>query len=194
VQPGFATNSDLIIAIMNAKESIHAFTIVAVASICLLGCEKSGGKNPWVDAGVKKYPQTVTLSGSVSGRKGPLQAGKVDAVSENGGIIASAEIDGGSRYTLAIPAGTALPMVLKAYPERGRDGETALAAVAVDPAVKNYDINPLSTAIAEKARSLGGYSRKNMLTAAMTGMATPDANKTTGGFRGDPTKQYGGWH
>jgi len=30
--------------------------------------------------------------------------------------------------------------------------------------------------------------------AADSTVGVPDANKTSTGFRGDPTKQYGGWH
>jgi hypothetical protein len=193
-EPGLPCIRIIYFYVMNIEKFIHAFMIFTVASAYLAGCEKSGSKNPLVDNSVVKYSQAVTLSGSVSGRKGPLQAGRIEAASGNGSMIASARLESGSRYTLVIPAGTPLPVVLKAYPDNGRSGEAMLEAVAVDPALKKYDINPLSTAIAEKARSLGGYSRENMLEAAMTSVTVPDANKTIGGFRGDPTKQYGGWH
>jgi hypothetical protein len=52
----------------------------------------------------------------------------------------------------------------------------------------------LTTAIAKKAQSMGGYNHANMVRAAEGTIAVPDANKTTEGFRGDPTTQYGGWH
>ncbi|MGR9072853.1 MAG: hypothetical protein ACU833_07300, partial [Gammaproteobacteria bacterium] len=86
------------------------------------------------------------------------------------------------------------PVELKAYAGGDRKSENALVSVIIDPNVKTYDINPGTTAIAKKAKSLGGYTPANMMYAAMSGIAAPDANKTTAGFRGDPTKQYGGWH
>ncbi|HCT99478.1 MAG TPA: hypothetical protein DF614_05290 [Methylococcaceae bacterium] len=58
----------------------------------------------------------------------------------------------------------------------------------------SYDINALTTRIAQRAKSLGGYTRQNMVLAAGDSVNVPDANKTTTGFRGDPTSQYGGWH
>jgi hypothetical protein len=67
-------------------------------------------------------------------------------------------------------------------------------SVVVDADVTNYDINSFTTNIAAKAKSLGGYTRKNMILAASDSVHTPDANKTSAGFRGDPTSQYGGWH
>jgi hypothetical protein len=52
----------------------------------------------------------------------------------------------------------------------------------------------LTTSIAKKAQALGGYTHANMVQAAEDTAKVPDANKTTAGFRGDPTTQYGGWH
>lgn len=37
---------------------------------------------------------------------------------------------------------------------------------------------------------MGGYNRANMVRAAEGTVAVPDANKTTEGFRGDPTTQW----
>lgn len=162
--------------------------------ISLPGCEKSSKTNPLVDNSIKKYAQTVTLNGSVSDRNGPVSSGKIVAADTNGGVIASTELQSGGRYSIVIPAGTVLPIVLEISPGSSSNSGSTLTAVAVDPSVKRYEINPLSTAIAEKAKALGGYTAENMMEAALSRVAAPDANKTTGGFRGDPTKQYGGWH
>jgi hypothetical protein len=69
-----------------------------------------------------------------------------------------------------------------------------MTAAIIYPNIKKYDINELSTAIAKKAKVLGGYTHYNMMRAAESTVSVPDANKTTTGFKGDPTKQYGGWH
>jgi hypothetical protein len=181
-------------SLMKMNKCFRIFVLLVAAASGIPGCEKHD-KNPLIDNSVKTYLQTVKLSGSVSGKTDVWRAGRVAAVGKNGSLIATAQLQGNGHYELTIPAGTELPLVLKAYPDSSNEpDETQLEAVAVDPAVKKYDINPLSSAIAEKARALGGYSRENMVEAAMSSVAVPDANKTTGGFRGDPTKQYGGWH
>ena len=69
-----------------------------------------------------------------------------------------------------------------------------MVSVVVYTSIKKYDINELTTLIAKKAKALGGYTQINMVLAADSTVGIPDANKTTTGFRGDPTKQYGGWH
>ena len=67
-------------------------------------------------------------------------------------------------------------------------------AVVIHPTITRYDINPLTTAIAKKAMALGGYTDTNMRQAAESTVSVPDADKTSAGFRGDPTQHYGGWH
>lgn len=128
---------------------------------------------------VTKYTATsVLLSGKVQ------NGSSVEAVDEMQNVIASAAVENG-RYKLDIPAQTKLPIVL-------RSGE--LISVVVDTDLKNYDINALTTTIAQKAKALGGYTRQNMVLAASNSVHSPDANKTSTGWRGDTTTQYGGWH
>ena len=128
---------------------------------------------------VTKYTETaVVLSGKVESKTGNVNA--LDG--EN--VVASASVQNG-RYQLEIPAQTKLPIILH-YDN--------LIAVAIDADITTYDINELTTAIAAKAQALGGYSRNNLVLAASNSVHTPDANKTSTGFRGDPTSQYGGWH
>ncbi len=103
-------------------------------------------------------------------------------------MLASTALDNG-HYQLEAPENTPLPVILNVTADTG-----TLLAVIVDPSIKHYDINPLTTAIANKAQALGGYTRANMVVAAESMINAPDANKTSTGFRGDPTTQYGGWH
>ena len=56
------------------------------------------------------------------------------------------------------------------------------------------DITSLTTAIAKKALKMGSYTNNNLMQAALTAVAIPDKDRTMGGFKGDPTKQFGGWH
>lgn len=143
---------------------------------------------------VKKYEKAVTLQGSVSSNSGLIKTGKVEARQLNGELLAETTLENSARYRLEIPAGASLPVVLSYFPaERGGD-KGKMISVAVVPAIGKYDINPLTTAIAERAKALGGYTRRNMTQAAEDMVHVPDANKTSTGFRGDPTTQYGGWH
>jgi hypothetical protein len=128
---------------------------------------------------VTKYTETaVVLSGKVESK-----TGNVDAL-DGENVISSANVENG-RYQLEIPAQTKLPVVLQS-------GD--FISVVVDADVTNYDINSFTTNIAAKAKSLGGYTRKNMISAASGSVHTPDENKTSTGWRGDTTAQYGGWH
>lgn len=132
-----------------------------------------------VTQSVTKYTATsVLLSGKVD------NGANVQAIDEKQNVIASTTVEYG-RYKIEIPAQTKLPIVL-------RSGE--LISVVVDTDLKNYDINNLTTEIAAKAKALGGYTRQNMVLAASNSVRTPDANKTSTGWRGDTTSQYGGWH
>ncbi|MGJ0486158.1 MAG: hypothetical protein ACR65R_16730 [Methylomicrobium sp.] len=157
----------------------------------LVGCGNEAPKSAFPQQTVKKYEQSAILEGLVSDDKGPIKSGTVKVSDEKGTVIAETALQGSEHYRVEVPAGTMLPIVLTYYPLS--DGSLLITAV-IHPTVTKYDITPLSTAIAKKAKALGGYTHGNLLVAA-EGMGTvPDDNKTTAGFRGDPTKQYGGWH
>lgn len=152
-------------------------SILALNAFLLSACNEMQQSKPAQP--VTKYTATsVLLSGKVE-----TKTGKVEALNgEN--VIASAIIENG-RYRIEIPAQTPLPIVLQA---------DDLISVVVDMDLKNYDINALTTTIAQKAKALGGYTRQNMVLAASNSVHTPDANKISTGWRGDTTTQYGGWH
>ena len=182
---------------MNMNQIVKTFFLILLAFGLLTGCGKSdqGSKsNSLVDNTVRKYTKQVTLSGSVINDTGPVSAGRVEAADNKDAIVSTAVLEKSGHYSIVIPAGTQLPIVLTAYPETDQSGDEKLMVAVIEPALKKYDISSLTTAIAEKARSLGGYTYANMQQAAMSSTSIPDANKTSGGFRGDPTKQYGGWH
>lgn len=142
---------------------------------------------------VKKYERAHTLQGSVSNNSGFIKSGKVEARLVNGQLVAETTLENSARYQLDIPPGTELPLILNFLPEAGSNGEK-LISVAVQPDISKYDINPSTNAIAKQAKALGGYTLRNMTRAAEDMVHVPDANKTSTGFRGDPTTQYGGWH
>lgn len=152
--------------------------LVGVNSLFLTACNETQQSKPVVQK-VEKYTATsVLLSGKVQ------NGSSVEAIDEKQNVIVSATVENG-RYKVEIPAQTKLPIVL-------RSGD--LISVVVDTDLTSYDINDLTTKIAAAAKSLGGYTRQNMTLAASNSVNVPDANKTSTGFRGDPTSQYGGWH
>jgi len=163
-----------------------------IAGCFLTGCEKGNKDNVPIKQVLKKYEQATTLEGVVSNNHGPIKAGTIKVTDSYEELVASTAVQNNGHYSVKIPADTFLPIVLTFYPEAA-EGEKLIAAV-VHPGITKYDINPLTTSIAKKALAMGGYTHANMVRAAEGTANVPDANKTTAGFRGDPTKQYGGWH
>jgi hypothetical protein len=168
--------------------------IFLVAGLFITGCEKENQHSPLVKETVKKFEAATVLEGVVADDKGPVKAGTVRAIDSQGRMIASTQLQNNDQYRIEIPANTILPIVLSFHPTgKEADSEELITAV-VHPNLTIYSINPLSTVIAKKARELGGYTHANLVLAAESMGTVPDANKTTAGVRGDPTKQYGGWH
>ncbi|HEY8034314.1 MAG TPA: hypothetical protein VIF37_01850 [Methylobacter sp.] len=163
---------------------------VILSGFVVTGCEQ-GQKTPKASrVALKKYSQATTLEGVVSNNKGVVKTGMVEAIDESGSLIAHTTVDNG-HYSVEIPANTVLPILLTFSSESGAE---KLVAAVVHDSITKYEINPSSTAIAKAAKAMGGYTHANMIRAAEDTAHVPDANKTTTGWRGDPTTQYGGWH
>lgn len=162
--------------------------------LSLAGCGEQDEVGLLIDESPQQYEVAVTLTGTVDDGTGTVTQGKIVATDETGTPIASTTLQHSGRYSIAIPANTTLPILLQAYPETGGAERKPLTVAIVEATLTHYNINPRTTAIAERAKALGGYTRKNVLTATAEGAAVPEKNKTTEGFRGDPTRQYGGWH
>lgn len=170
------------------------FFIVFVASYFLFGCnDKPQSKLPKKTAS-KSYAVATTLKGSVIGKDGPIESGTVKVTGDTGTVISSTKLQNNKHYSVTIPAGTSLPILLKFYSEPGQAESEIMFTAVIFPTMTQFDITPLTTAIAKKAKAMGGYTHTNMITAAKNSVSMPKSNQTTGGFSGDPTKQYGGWH
>lgn len=171
---------------------LYPLILLFMTACFLTACEKSNQHTASIKQAVNKYEQATTLEGLVSNNEGPVKAGKIKATDNDGQLVASSTLQTNGHYSIEIPVNTVLPIVLTVYPETA-NAENLTTAV-VHPTITRYDINPLSTSIAKKALAMGGYTHANMVRAAENTATVPDANKTTSGFRGDPTTQYGGWH
>jgi outer membrane murein-binding lipoprotein Lpp len=163
---------------------------VILSGFVIVGCDQGQQAAKISPAVVKKYTKATALEGVVSNDKGVIKSGTVEAADESGRLIAHAIVDNG-QYSMEIPANTALPILLTFSSESGAE---KLVAAVIHESITRYEINPSSTAIAKAAKAMGGYTHANMIRAAENTTHVPDANKTTTGWRGDPTKQYGGWH
>lgn len=160
----------------------------------LTGCgDQKQAKTIVAASAPKSFQQTKTLHGSVSDNAGPVKIGSISLSSEAGQELARVELHDSPRYEIEAPAGTPLPVILTYHPPGGKSGD-AMISVVIHPDTSKYDINPTTTAIAKSAKAMGGYTHSNMVRAAENTAHVPDSNKTTAGFRGDPTTQYGGWH
>ncbi len=168
--------------------------LLSVAPILMAGCESKPQPAVVANVVVKKYSTATILQGLVAADGGPVKMGIVKALTEKGELLASTELAGEARYKLEIPAGTELPILLTYYPDANAGIDKRMVAAVIHTALTKYDINPSSTRIAKQAKSLGGYTHKNLVRAAEETGIVPADNKTTAGFRGDPTTQYGGWH
>lgn len=170
------------------------FLVAAILSCLLTACGKSDNTASFVKAPPKTNVTAVTISGTVRADTGKLNAGKIKVNDASGKSVATTEIKVKGAYAVEIPAGTRYPIVLTATPDAGEKQKEKLLVAIIEPLSTDHDITSTSTKIAKKAKSLGGYTRKNMLQAAMKTAAMPDGDRTVGGFRGNPTKQFGGWH
>jgi hypothetical protein len=165
-----------------------------LASQVLTGCDSKPKTSVIAPTRLQQFAQAMTLEGLVASDSGPVKTGVVKALSEKGEILASVELQGQSRYSLELPAGTSLPVILTYYPSIDAPESQRMMTVAILANASKYDINPASTRISKQAKALGGYTHNNWVRAAESSGVVPADNKTTAGFRGDPTTQYGGWH
>jgi hypothetical protein len=165
----------------------YMFQFVIVAMLLLLGgCGESSNDK---GASTGNYSR---IEGIVTDRDGSITSGKIIIKDKNGAAITSVTLSGDSKYSADIPANAAYPVFLEI---EGHD--ELLEAVVLDPAAVKQDITPMSSLVVRSARDLGGITKENMARAAINAISqskTAGGKNTTAGFKGDPTKQYGGWH
>ena len=175
----------------------YLFTLMVTA--LLVGC---GGGNDGSQTGstskglstAKQSSKVITITGIIRNEKTLIKSGKIEATDNSGKTVATKHFKDVPRFSLDIPAGTTFPILLTVHPDADQPKKESLKAVVMSPYSTDKIITTVTTKIADNALALGGYTRENMMKAAMGTVSMPDRDKTVGGFRGDPTKQYGGWH
>jgi hypothetical protein len=176
------------------QKPLFTLFVLLLGSSWLMGCQQEQSARTPPVVSLKSYEKATTLQGTLSGGKGFVATGTLKASDGNGQVIATTVLHNNKKYSLDIPAHTPLPLVLTFSPDSSQSKTEALVTVVVHPSITKYDINPLTTQIAKKAQALGGYTAVNLVQAAESTVSVPDADKTSAGFRGDPTTHYGGWH
>ena len=169
---------------------LFSLLLATLSSFAITGCDQGQKTAKVSQVVVKKYTKATTLEGVVSNNKGVIKMGRVEVTDEKGRLITHVVVDD-SHFSVEIPANTILPILLTFSSELS---EEKLVTAVIDDMITKYYINPSTTAIAKAAKEMGSYSRANMVRAAENTVHTPDANKTTTGWRDNPTTQYGGWH
>jgi hypothetical protein len=163
-----------------------------MASGLLMGCDENNKDKSSSKQLYKKFDQETKLEGLVSNNHGRIKAGTIKVTDIFEDLVASTAVNKNGHYSIKIPVDTLLPLVMTFYPDSA--DEDKLITVVIHPTITKYDINPLTSSIAKRAQALGGYTHANLVQAAEETAKVPETNKTTAGFRGDPTTQYGGWH
>ena len=178
-------------------KTIRTTAILLLAGLVLNGCNdnnKSSKKSYSIQQKTQIYAKDTTLKGKVSNKKREKLSGEIKVTDSKGKLIAATQLQENDHYSVTIPSGTELPILLTFYADENSANKDRLISAVIYTLITKYDINELTTRIAKKAKALGGYTHTNMVLAADSTVGVPDANKTSTGFRGDPTQQYGGWH
>jgi hypothetical protein len=184
---------------MKNRSSRAAFMPVSAAIFCISitisACDSGSKVQSNSAAASLTTTAPVILYGQIRGDDGAFESGSLTATDFSGKLVARTQWqDDKGNYTVEIPAGAGFPVLLTAKAkQQGSKSETLVAAV-ISPNLTKHDITPNSTKVAEKAKSLGGYTKENMMQATLDTVNRPKGDRTVGGFRGDPTKQFGGWH
>ena len=145
-------------------------------------------------SGSSKSAAPTIIAGIVLQDETPVTKASIEATDAGGKLVANTEVNGEGHYRISIPAGASYPVILSASFEG--EGSPLKAAVTSDLGA-DQDISTVTTIVVNSALSLGGLTETNLAKAA--GAAISQRKSTGGsggsaGFKGDPTKQYGGWH
>ena len=182
---------------MKARIFLTRFILVFLNCIYLFVLTSCGNSAPQNDgpASTVQSSSAVSLYGQIRDEKGFFKNGKVVATDQRNKRVSEVDWqDEHGKYSIEIPAGTIFPVLLTAEAKHEGGKQKALVAAVINPNLTKHDITPNSTMVAEKAKALGGYTKKNMMQASLDTVNRPQGDRTVGGFRGDPTKQFGGWH
>jgi hypothetical protein len=167
---------------------------ITIRSLFLSTLLALGGCGDSSHPGSSQSAAPASITGIVLQDETPITKARIEATDSAGKVIANTEVGGDGHYRIAIPVGAKYPVVLSASFEG--EGSPLKAAVTSDLAT-DQNISSVTTIVVNTAMNLGGLTEINLAKAA--GAAISQRKSTGGsggsaGFKGDPTKHYGGWH
>jgi len=167
---------------------------ITIRSLFLSTLLALGGCGDSSHPGSSQSAAPASITGIVLQDETPITKARIEATDSAGKVIAYTEVGGDGHYRIAIPVGAKYPVVLSASFEG--EGSPLKAAVTSDLAT-DQNISSVTTIVVNTAMNLGGLTEINLAKAA--GAAISQRKSTGGsggsaGFKGDPTKHYGGWH
>ena len=167
---------------------------ITIRSLFLSTLLALGGCGDSSHPGSSQSAAPASITGIVLQDETPITKARIEATDLAGKVIANTEVGGDGHYRIAIPVGAKYPVVLSASFEG--EGSPLKAAVTSDLAT-DQNISSVTTIVVNTAMNLGGLTEINLAKAA--GAAISQRKSTGGsggsaGFKGDPTKHYGGWH
>ncbi|BCX81206.1 hypothetical protein MIT9_P0784 [Methylomarinovum caldicuralii] len=161
------------------------FWLIFILGLALGGCSE--------DSGSVTGRGPVTIKGLVSDDNGPVPLAVIEATDEEGRLLATADADASGRFEITLPATAPYPLLLVA---KLPNDKQLLAVVTSNQAVEQ-DISPYTDLVVKSARQLGGLTPENIAKAAGAAInmrPSQGGKRSSTGFKGDLTKQYGGWH
>jgi hypothetical protein len=160
-----------------------------ISALSLAACEQSSTTT------TSSSNQSLHITGIVQEEGEPVTHAKIEAKDSGGATIATSELRNNSNhYAIDLPAGTQFPVVLTAIQEGDRP---LLKAAITSSDVAEQDISTVTTLVVDTAIGLGGLTSANLAKAAGAAISmrrNRGGSGSSSGFKGDPTKQYGGWH
>ncbi|BCX88422.1 hypothetical protein MIN45_P0791 [Methylomarinovum tepidoasis] len=161
------------------------FWLIFILGLALGGCSEDNG------SATGRGP--TTIKGLVSDDNGPVPLAVIEATDEQGRLLATTDADASGHFEITIPATAPYPLLLVA---RLPDNKQLLAVVTSNQVVEQ-DISPYTDLVVKSARQLGGLTPENIAKAAGAAInmrPSQGGKRSSTGFKGDLTKQYGGWH
>jgi hypothetical protein len=150
---------------ISTRLGIRGLLVLTLVALALPGC--GGGQETAEAFAGTKTEVATTIKGEVRTGREILKQGKLTVEDFKGQAVTSAEWNDSPKFTVDVPAGTLYPIVLTAHGQDSSGAHQMLKLVVTSPTTFDQLITPSTTAIAQKAQEMGGYTPDNVTAAAM---------------------------
>lgn len=137
---------------------LAALSLAAALTACDDGAKSSSSGPSSMEA---------KIEGNIQDQHGPIMNSRLEVTDKSGRAVQSTELTADNHYSIRVPAGTAYPIVLTAYPTgESAANATPVKAVVTSPLADRMDVTDVSTIVVESAISLGGLTAENIAKAS----------------------------